>query len=86
MSLTYQPARCEGADLGHCLATPRSTTGTTAPVAVAGLTGATSVTTNARHACARIDDGSLRCWGRGGVLGDGTNVQRSIPVTVVSDR
>jgi uncharacterized delta-60 repeat protein len=37
-----------------------------------------------RHACARLADGSVRCWGANanGRLGDGTTVARLAPVTV----
>ena len=36
------------------------------------------------HACARMSDGSVRCWGSNtsGQLGDGTNVNRPTPVQV----
>jgi alpha-tubulin suppressor-like RCC1 family protein len=34
------------------------------------------------HACALIRDGSARCWGQGGELGDGTDTSRSRPVLV----
>ena len=36
------------------------------------------------HACALMKDGSARCWGQGGELGDGTNTTRSRPVTVLN--
>src|SRR5438477_3478288 len=34
------------------------------------------------HVCALIRDGSARCWGQGGELGDGTDTSRSRPVVV----
>ena len=36
----------------------------------------------ARTACAILSDGSLKCWGDGGFVGDGTNTRRTSPVTV----
>jgi alpha-tubulin suppressor-like RCC1 family protein len=36
------------------------------------------------HACALMKDGSARCWGHGGELGDGTGTTRSRPVTVLN--
>jgi alpha-tubulin suppressor-like RCC1 family protein len=36
------------------------------------------------HSCARLSDGSLKCWGEGanGQLGDGTDLRQTTPVTV----
>jgi alpha-tubulin suppressor-like RCC1 family protein len=36
------------------------------------------------HSCARIDDGTLKCWGENdqGQIGDGTNVNRPAPAAV----
>jgi alpha-tubulin suppressor-like RCC1 family protein len=44
----------------------------------------TQVASGGKHSCARIDDGSVRCWGenRFGQLGDGTTTDRATPVTV----
>ncbi len=54
-----------------------------APVAVAGLTGASAVTWPAGHTCA-IAGGQAYCWGynQTGELGDGTRLQRLTPVAV----
>jgi alpha-tubulin suppressor-like RCC1 family protein len=37
------------------------------------------------HSCAAMADGTLKCWGenRLGMLGDGTDVYRRLPVAVV---
>jgi alpha-tubulin suppressor-like RCC1 family protein len=40
------------------------------------------ISVGASHACALVKDGSVRCWGQGGELGDGTTTTRSRPVTV----
>lgn len=40
------------------------------------------VTTGSRSACALMEDGSVRCWGAGGLVGDGTRSLRVEPVQV----
>lgn len=57
------------------------------PVAVAGLSNATTVAAGAYHSCASFDDGGVRrvaCWGnnRYGQLGNGTNTNSLTPVRV----
>jgi alpha-tubulin suppressor-like RCC1 family protein len=46
----------------------------TSPVAVSGLTGATSVAAGGEDSCALVADGGVECWGMNyyGQLGDGT--------------
>jgi len=48
------------------------------------LTGATTVAAGAYHACARLEDGSVECWGdnTNGGLGDGTTTYSPTPVRV----
>ncbi len=48
---------------------------------VSGLSGVAEIRAGASHACALLEDGSYRCWGRNllGELGDGTNVPRYAP-------
>jgi len=60
-----------------------------APVADLGA-AAVQVVVDYIAACARLEDGRVRCWGRNefdgwgaGYLGDGTNTDRNRPVTVV---
>jgi len=44
-----------------------------------------TVSAGARHACALLEDGSLKCWGAPGLVGDGTRSLRVSPVDVVGD-
>lgn len=55
------------------------------PVQVSGLTsGVGMIDVGFRHACARMTDGTARCWGYNGYggLGDGTTTRRTTPVAV----
>jgi alpha-tubulin suppressor-like RCC1 family protein len=53
-------------------------------VDVSGISTATAISAGRQHTCARLSDGSLRCWGANdkGQLGDGSTDDRSSPVTV----
>ncbi len=53
------------------------------PTRVAGLGPAAEVDTGQNHACARLVDGTVWCWGYGGPLGDGASAQRNAPVQAV---
>lgn len=64
--------------IGEEVSTPSTINGLGAPISTLGL--------GADHACALIDTGGVKCWGRGlfGQLGNDTNSSRSLtPVDVV---
>ena len=48
------------------------------------LTGITQIAAGGLDTCARLDDGTARCWGlnSSGQLGDGTTTNRLLPVVV----
>jgi alpha-tubulin suppressor-like RCC1 family protein len=53
-------------------------------VQVVGISGAVDISAGWRHACARLGDGTVRCWGQNanGQLGNGTTTQSTVPVQV----
>jgi alpha-tubulin suppressor-like RCC1 family protein len=57
---------------------------TTTPVAIAGLSRATAISTGWFHTCAVLGDGTARCWGdnSSGNLGDGTTTDSTFPRAV----
>ena len=59
-------------------------TNSSTPVAVTGITGAGAIDAGAAYSCARLGDGTARCWGNNssGQLGDGTTINSSVPVAV----
>jgi alpha-tubulin suppressor-like RCC1 family protein len=48
--------------------------------------GVVEIAAGSGHSCARLSTGEVRCWGRNteGQLGDGSNTNSSVPVTVSS--
>ena len=46
----------------------------------------THISADYDHTCARLTDGTLRCWGHNGFgqLGNGTTTTSPIPVTVIN--
>jgi alpha-tubulin suppressor-like RCC1 family protein len=73
---------CEGSNSSGQLGNDTMTDSDT-PVAVQGITGATSIGAGAAFACALID-GTVECWGSNaeGQLGNGTVQSSSTPVSV----
>lgn len=70
--------------LGNYDLTSSGFVASTTPVPVTGLTSPLHIAVGSAQACAVIDGGTVRCWGRNsaGELGDGTTLRRSQPVTV----
>lgn len=63
-----------------------TTTNSSTPVQVSGLTDIVAIAVGGSHALAIRDDGSLWAWGHNGYgqLGDGTKTNRSTPVEITS--
>jgi len=64
-----------------------TTTSSSSPLPVAGLSGMVQVSVGEMHTCAVRDDHALFCWGRNtnGQLGDGTMNDKLSPVQVATD-
>ena len=85
-ALTDGTARCWGWNGGGQLG-DGTTMQRTAPVAVIDLTGVAAVTAGGgSHSCARVTDGTARCWGANfsGQIGDSTTMDRTTPTTVTN--
>ena len=50
-------------------------------VPVLGIGNAVQVVTGTEHACVRLADGTVRCWGNGNSIGDGSRGPTARPVT-----
>lgn len=63
-----------------------ATPGSRTQLAVRSITNAIAVTAGGAHACALLNTGGVRCWGRNtnGQLGDGTTTTSFVPTTIAS--
>jgi alpha-tubulin suppressor-like RCC1 family protein len=61
-----------------------STTDSSIPVVVSGITNAKSISLGSYRSCALLEDKTIKCWGGNGhgQLGDGSTTDSSIPVVV----
>jgi alpha-tubulin suppressor-like RCC1 family protein len=61
-----------------------TTTSSTTPVTVTGLSGLVGITAGGDHACALASNGQVSCWGDNysGQVGNGTTTNATTPVTV----
>jgi len=61
-----------------------SSTQSSVPVPVSGITTAVGISVGYESACAVLSSGAVQCWGdnTNGTLGDGTNTSSNVPVSV----
>jgi alpha-tubulin suppressor-like RCC1 family protein len=84
--MTNGTVRCWGANTYGQLGNG-NTNNATRPVTVAGLPRpAVAITAGGYHSCAKLDDGSIRCWGKNdkGQLGNNSKTNSVIPVAIAA--
>ena len=76
--------RCWGWNLEGEVGNGSTATIVAAPADVSGLAGVVAISAGGNHTCALMAGGALKCWGRNteGQLGDGSSINRSLPVSV----
>ena len=79
-------AKCWGYNGYGRLGDGTTTLNATSPVDVLSLSNVEEISAGGSHTCARLSDGSAKCWGYNvnGRLGDGTTTTRYSPVDVLS--
>ena len=82
-ALANGTVQCWGANFSGQLGNGTTTRSLT-PVAVSGITTATTVAVGRDHSCARLANGTVQCWGYNyyGQLGNGTTTDATTPVQV----
>jgi uncharacterized repeat protein (TIGR02059 family) len=75
--------KCWGANTNGALGNGAATNSAT-PVDVTGLSDVVAISSGWYHTCARTSSGGVKCWGYGPALGDGTSLNRSTPVNVLT--
>ena len=83
--LSNGTVQCWGDNLSGQLGNGGAPAFSSTPVAVSGITTATAVAAgDSHHTCARLENGTVQCWGDNfsGQLGNGTRTFSSTPVAV----
>ncbi len=80
--LSDSTVKCWGNNGSNQLGDGTSTNTRLNPVSVTGLSGVSKVQLGEIHSCALLTNQTVKCWGYGGVIGDGTSSYRSLPTLV----